>query len=127
MDIQNIRRITIKKAQFLIDKKIGDGKRLEQIQFKLAQGLPLLVDNQIYLEKLIHENLNEKEIQSIVQEIESTKLQKSNLSERSTFHCVCCGNITSKLDGDGMCRSCYLDYNIKISKFITKPTGKGLF
>ena len=127
MDIQNIRRITIKKAQFLIDKKIGDGKRLEQIQLKLSRGLPLLVDNQIYLEKLIHENLTEKEIKSIMREVESKKLKKSKLSEMNTFHCVCCGNVTSKLDGDGMCTNCYLDYNIKISRFITKPTGRGPF
>jgi hypothetical protein len=126
MDIQTIRRITIKKAQILIDKKIGDSKRLEQIQFKLARGLPLLVDNQIYLEKLIHENLTDKEIQFILHEVESTKLQNSKLSEQSAFHCICCGNITHKLDGDGMCSNCYLDYNIKISRFITKPTGRGL-
>ncbi|MGD2106564.1 MAG: hypothetical protein PVH93_03060 [Nitrosopumilaceae archaeon] len=127
MDIQTIRRIIIKKAQILIDKKIGNNSRLEQIQLKLAQGLPLLVDNQIYLEKLIHENLTDKEIQSIIQEVDSTKLKKSELSEMSTFHCVCCGNVTSKLDGDGMCTNCYLDYNIKISRFITKPTGRGIF
>ena len=127
MDIQTIRRITIKKSQILIDKKIGERSRLEQIQLKLARGLPLLVDNQIYLEKLIHEHLTDKEIQSIVQEVKNTKLKNSKLSDKDTFHCVCCGNITSKLDGDGMCTNCYLDYNTKISRFITKPTGGGLF
>lgn len=127
MDTQIIRRIAIKKVQTLIDRKIGDKKRLEKIQMNLARGLPLLIDNQVYLEKLIDENLTDKEIHSIIQEVESTKLKKSKLSEMRTFHCVCCGNITSKLDGDGMCSNCYLDYNIKISRFITKPTGAGPF
>ncbi len=127
MDPQIIRRILIKKAQLLIDKKIGDTKRLEQIQMKVARGLPMLIDNQVYLEKLSHENLSDEEIQSIINEVESTRLEKSELSQMNTFHCVCCGNTTSKLDGDGMCANCYLDYNIKISRFITKPTGRGPF
>ena len=120
-----IRRITIKKIQLLIDKKIGDINRLEQIQMKLARGLPLLTENQAYLDVLVTKNISNEEIQKIIQKIESTPLEKSELHECNVFHCICCGNATRKTDGQGMCINCYLDYNIKISKFITKPTGRG--
>ena len=126
MNGHKLRQIAIKKTQLLIDREIGDKSRLEQIQMKVARGLPLFTESQAYLNALILENLSADDIQSIVEQVESAKLEKSEISESELFHCICCGNATKKLDGGGMCTNCYLDYNIKISKFITKPTGGGI-
>ena len=123
MNDSQLRRIQIKKAQALIDRKIGNIQRLEQIQMKIARGLPMLSENKIYLDSLILENLSEEEIQSIIQEVQSTELEKTEITEKTEFHCVCCGKMSNKHDGAGMCGSCYLDYNIKISKFVTRPMG----
>ena len=123
MNSHKLRQIQIKKAQMLIGKKIGDRARLEQIQMKIARGLPMFTENQAYLNSLVLENLSDAEIQSIVEEVKAAILEKSDLSQENQFHCVCCGNMTKKLDGGGMCTNCYLDYNIKISKFLTRPMG----
>jgi len=120
-----LQRITIKKIDLLISRNIGDRQRLEQIQMKVARGLPMLSENQAYIDALILDNLSEDEIQSIKKDVESAVLEKSEFDEQRLFHCICCGNAKKSLDGGGMCTSCYLDYNIKISRFITKPTGGG--
>lgn len=122
-----MRQITIKKIELLISKNIGDAKRLEQIQFKLARGLPLLSENQAYIDALILDNLSYEEIDSIKKDIESATLEESNFDEQELFYCICCGNAKKSLGVGGMCNNCYLDYNIKISKFITKPTGREFF
>ena len=126
MNSFKIRQIAIKKAQMLIDKKIGDIQRLEQIQMKLARGLPVFTENQAYINALILEHLSPEEVQSIVNEVEAAKLEKPDNSDNAIFHCICCGNATRQLEGGGMCSNCYLDYNIKISKFISKPFGGGV-
>jgi len=94
---------------------------------KVARGLPLFSENQAYIDALILDNLTDKEIQSIKKDVESAVLEKSEFDEQRLFHCICCGNAKKSLDGGGMCTSCYLDYNIKISRFITKPTGRAFF
>ena len=127
MNDQQLRRIQIKKAQTLIDRGIGDKERLEQIQMKIARGLPMFSENKAYLDSLILENLSEEEIKSIIEEVQSNKLEKTELKEKESFHCVCCGQLSINHDGRGMCGSCYLDYNVKISKFITRPMGGGPF
>lgn len=127
MNDQQLRRIQIKKAQTLIDRGIGDKERLEQIQMKIARGLPMFSENKIYLDSLILKNLSEEEIKSIIEEVQSNKLEKTELKEKESFHCVCCGQLSNNHDGRGMCGSCYLDYNVKISKFISRPTGGGPF
>ena len=127
MNDQQLRRIQIKKAQTLIDRKIGDKERLEQIQMKIARGLPMFSENKVYLDTLILETLSEDEIQSLMEDVLSTELEKTELKEKESFHCVCCGQLSNNHDGRGMCGSCYLDYNVKISKFITRPMGGGPF
>ena len=77
MNDQQLRRIQIKKTQVLIDKKIGDVSRLEQIQMKIARRLPMFSENKVYLDSLILENLTEDEIKSIIQEVQSTEKQQS--------------------------------------------------
>ena len=121
LDEQTVRRIQIKKAQHLIDKEIGDVKRLEQIQLKVARGLPMLSKNKAYLDALIKENVTLEESEKIITQAKSVNLAKTELGDASTFHCICCGNSIRTIDGDGMCNNCYLDYNIKISKFLTYP------
>ena len=118
-----LQRITIKKIELLISKNIGDAKRLEQIQMKIARGLPLFSENQAYIDALILDNLSVDEIESIKKDIESATLEKSNYDEQEMLHCICCGNAKTSLNSGGMCTECYYDYRIKISKFITKPTG----
>ena len=118
---QKIRRVLIKKTQILIDRKIGDIKRLEGIQMKIARGLPMLSKNKAYLDSLILQNLSEDEVSIIVKEIELNKLEKTEIKESSSRHCVCCGNMSHNLDGAGMCINCYEDYRIKIAKFLTAP------
>lgn len=120
---QKLSRINVKKAQLLIDKQIGDKNRLEQIQLKLGRGLPLLSENQAYLNALILENLSTEEINAIVKEVEEAKLENFNLVEKNHLHCICCGMTKPKLDGGGICDECFYDYRIKISKFLTKPVG----
>ena len=127
MSDHKVRQVTIKKCNLLIEREIGDKERLEQMQMKVARGLPLLVSNQAYLDGLVLENLTEEEIESMKKEVESAVLEKSDMVEQEIFHCICCGNAKKNLDQGGMCRSCYLDYNIKISKFITRPTGGATF
>ena len=127
MNDQQLRRIQIKKAQALIDRKIGDKERLEQIQMKIARGLPMFSENKIFLDRLILENLSEDEIKSIIEEVQTTELERKEFKEKQSFHCVCCGQLSNNHDGRGMCGSCYLDYNIKISKFISRPMGGGPF
>ena len=127
MSDHKVRQVTIKKCKLLIEREIGDKERLEQMQMKVARGLPLLVSNQAYLDGLVLKNLSEEEIQSIKKEVESAVLEKSDIVERELLHCICCGNAKKHLDQGGMCGSCYLDYNIKISKFITRPTGGATF
>ena len=127
MNSFKIRQITIQKIELLISKNIGDAKRLEQIQFKIACGLPLLSENQAYVDALILDNLSIDEIDSIKKQVESATLEESTLDEQELFHCICCGNAKKSLGNGGMCNNCYLDYNIKISKFVTKPTGRGFF
>lgn len=126
MSDHKVRQVTIKKCRLLIEREIGDEERLEQMQMKVARGLPLLVSNQAYLDGLLLENLTEEEIESI-KKVESAVLEKSDMVEQGIFHCICCGNAKKHLDQGGMCSSCYLDYNIKISKFITRPTGGATF
>ena len=123
MSDHKVRQVTIKKCKLLIEREIGDKERLEQMQMKVARGLPLLVSNQAYLDGLVLENLTGEEIESIKKEVESAVLEKSDMAKQEIFHCICCGNAKKHLDQGGMCSSCYLDYNIKISKFITRPTG----
>ena len=82
MNDHKLRQITIKKAQILIDKKIGDKDRLEQIQMKVARGLPMLADNQAYLNSLILDNLSTEEIESIIKEVKSAELEKSDLTDQ---------------------------------------------
>ncbi len=118
---QNIRRIWIKKAQILIDRKIGDMKRLEEIQMKIARGLPILSENKAYLDYLVLQNLSEEDVADIVNEINSNKLEKTEIKESDIRHCVCCGNISHNLDNAGMCFNCYEDYRVKIAKFLTAP------
>lgn len=127
MDQFKIRQVTIKKIELLVSKKIGDKKRLEQIQFKLASGLPLFSENQAYVDALILDNLSDEEVNSIKKDVKSAVLEESELDEQELFHCICCGNAKKSLSNGGMCNNCYLDYNIKISKFVTKPTGRGFF
>ena len=121
-----LRKVTIDKIELLISQKIGDTQRLEQIQMKLARGLPLFSENQAYVDALILENLSETEIQKIKEDVNSAVLEKSDYDKQKTFHCICCDNANTTLGNGGMCNRCYLDYNIKISKFVTKPSG-GLF
>lgn len=127
MNSFKLKRIAIKKIDLLISKKIGDKQRLEQIQMKLARSLPLFSENQAYVDALLLEHLTNKEIQLIKQDVNSAILEKSEFDKQEMFHCICCGNIKKSLDAGGMCTSCYLDYNIKISKFVTKPTGRSFF
>ena len=127
MNDHQLRRIQIKKAQVLIDRKIVDAKRLEQIQMKVARGLPMFSENKVYLDSLILENLTEDEIKLIIQDVQSTELEKTELKKKELFYCVCCRQISSNHDGARMCGRCYLDYNAKISKFITRPMGGGPF
>ena len=127
MDTVALRRIFIKKIDLLISKNIGDKSRLESIQMKAAQALPLLVENEAYVDSLILDYLSDFEIESIKNEVKTAQLQKSNYDSKEMLHCICCGNIKKSLDNGGMCTNCYLDYNIKISKFITKPTGRSFF
>ena len=127
MNDQQLRRIQIKKAQTLIDRKVGDKERLEQIQMKIARGLPMFSENKAYLDSLILENLSEDEIKAIIEEVQTTELERKEFKEKQSFHCVCCGQLSNNHDGKGMCGSCYLDYNVKISKFISRPMGGGPF
>lgn len=121
-----IRQIDIKKINLLLSKNIGDKKRLEQIQMKIARGLPLFSDNRVYVDALVLENLSNEEIESIKTQVRLATLEKSKSDDQEMFHCICCGNTKKSLDNGGMCTNCYLDYNIKISKFVTKPTGRAL-
>ena len=123
MNSFKLRQIVIKKIELLIDKNLGDKTRLEQIQLKLARGLPLFSENQAYIDALLLDNLSYEEIELIKKEVESATLEESDLDEQELFHCICCGNVQKSLGIGGMCERCYLDYNIKISKFVTKPTG----
>ena len=118
---QTIRRILLKKMQVLIDKEIGDQKRLEGMQMKVARGLPMLSENKAYLDSLIQKNFSEEEVDAIVKEIEENKLEKTEIIQSELRNCICCGNISFKLDGAGMCIDCYDDYKIKIAKFLTAP------
>lgn len=118
---QTIRRILLKKMQILIDKEIGDQKRLEGMQMKVARGLPMLSENKAYLDSLIQKNFSEEEVDAIVKEIEENKLEKTEIIQSELRNCICCGNISFKLDGAGMCIDCYDDYKIKIAKFLTAP------
>ena len=122
-----LRQIEIKKIELLLSKNLGKKDRLEQIQMKLARGLPLFSENRAYIDALILENLSDEEIDSIKNQVKSATLEKSEFDEQEMFHCVCCGNANKSLDNGGMCSNCYLDYNIKISKFITRPTGGRYF
>ena len=123
---QTIRRILLKKMQILIDRKIGDLKRLEDMQMKVARGLPMLSDNKAYLDALILKNFSEEEVDAIVKEIDENKLEKTEIKESELRNCICCGNISFKLDGAGMCIDCYDDYRIKIAKFLTAPMSGGI-
>ena len=118
---QTIRRILLKKMQILIDKEIGDQKRLEGMQMKVARGLPMLSENKAFLDSLIQKNFSEEEVDAIVKEIEENKLEKIEIIQSELRNCICCGNISFKLDGAGMCIDCYDDYKIKIAKFLTAP------
>ena len=80
-------------------------------------------ENQAYVDALILENLSENEIDLIRKEIESATLEKSDYDEQQMLHCICCGNAKKSLDSGGMCTECYYDYRMKISRFVTKPTG----
>ncbi len=126
MNSYKLRQIAIKKAQLLIDKEIGDKLRLEQIQMKIARGLPLFTENQVYLDALILENISEEEVGKINLQIDEAKLEKSEISQDYTFHCICCGNVTKRVDGGGMCANCFLDYNEKIYRFLSSVTGGGM-
>ena len=118
---QTIRRILLKKMQVLIDREIGDKKRLEDMQMKVARSLPLLTENKAYLDALILKNFSEEEVESIVKEIGENKLEKTEIKESELRHCIACGKIGIKLDDAGMCLDCYDDYRIKIAKFLTAP------
>ena len=85
MSDHKVRQVTIKKCKLLIDKKIGDKERLEQMQMKVARGLPLLVTNQAYLDGLVLKNLSEDEIQSIKKK-ESNQQYLKNQTLRSMKH-----------------------------------------
>ena len=122
-----IRQIEIKKIDLLISKNLGEKDRLEQIQMKLARGWPLFSENRAYIDALILENLSDEEVQTIQNQVKSAELEESEYDEQKTFHCICCGNVKNSLGHGGMCGNCYLDYNIKISKFITRPTGGSTF
>lgn len=126
MNSFKLRQVDIKKIELLLSKNLGDQSRLEQIQMKLARGLPLFSENRAYVDALILENLSNEEIESIKKQVESAVLEKSEFDKQEMLYCVCCGNAKKSLDGGGMCTSCYLDYRIKISKFVTKPMGGGL-
>jgi len=125
MNSFQLKQIVIKKIKLLIDKKLGDKTRLEQIQLKLARGLPLFSENQAYIDALILDNLSDEEIEVIKKDVESATLKEYPLDEQKLFHCICCGNVQKSLGSGGMCAICYLDYNIKISKFVTKPIRGG--
>ena len=122
-----MKKIEIQKIDLLLSKKIGDKQRLEQIQLKLARGLPLFSENHAYVDALILENLSDEEIESIIKQIKSETLKKSEIDVKEMLHCICCGNAKESLDSGGMCTECFLDYRLKISKFITKPTGRWFF
>ena len=92
---------------------------------KIARGLPLFSENQVNLDGLIFNNISSEEIQPIVK-LESAKLEKSDIVEHKISHCIYCGNITKNPNTGETHGSCYLDYAIKISKFVTKPIGGGL-
>lgn len=127
MNSFKLRQITIKKIELLIEKNIGDFNRLEEIQMKIARGLPMFSENQAYVNALILDNLSDEELQLIKKDVQSASLEESSFDEQKLFHCICCGNAKKSLNNGGMCTRCYLDYNIKISKFITKPTGRVFF
>ena len=93
----------------------------------VVHGLPLFFENQAYVDALILENLSNEEINSIRNNIESVTLEKSDYDEQKMLHCMCCGNAQKSLGSGVMYANCYLDYNIKISKFITRPMGGGSF
>lgn len=90
---------------------------------KLTRGLPLLAENQVYLNGLILENFSTEEVDAIVKEVESISLEKSEFSQENFLYCICCGKAKRKLDGGGMCNECFRDYRLKLSKFLTKPIG----
>ncbi|MCV0431239.1 hypothetical protein [Nitrosopumilus sp.] len=127
MNTFKLQQLTIKKINMLIEQKIGDKDRLEQIQMKIARDLPMFSENQAYVDSLVLDNLSDGDIESIKKDVESAILEKSELDEQQMFHCICCGNANKSLDNGGMCGTCYLDYNVKISRFITKPTGRMMF
>ena len=127
MDTLKLQQVEIKKINLLLSKNLGDKKRLEQIQMKLARGLPLFSDNRAYVDALVLENLSNDDIESIKTQVQSAIFEKSESDYQEMFHCMCCGNAKKSLDNGGMCTNCYLDYNIKIAKFITKPTGRMMF
>ena len=104
-----------------MDKEIGDKKRLEAMQMKVARGLPMLSENKAYLDALILESFSEEEVEKIVEEIDENKLEKTEIKESELQNCICCGNTSFKLDGAGMCINCYDDYRIKVAKFLTAP------
>ena len=110
----------------LISKNIGYRHRLELIQMKSSHALPLLIENGAYVDSLILDYLSDDEIESIKKEVEFAQLEKSNFDSQEMFYCICCGNVQKSLDNGDMCTNCYHDYNIKISKFITRPTGRSL-
>lgn len=123
MNSFKLRKVEIKKIELLISKNIGDKQRLEQIQMKLARGLPLFSENYAYVDALILENLSTNEINTIKKQVKSMILEKSEFDEQNTFQCICCGNSKKSLDSGGMCTECYYDYRMKISRFVTKPMG----
>ena len=75
MDSFKLRQIVIKKIELLIDKNPGDKTRLEQIQLKLAQGLPLFSENQTYIDALLLDNLSDEEIKMIKRDVKSPTLK----------------------------------------------------
>ena len=117
------RQIEIKNIDLLISKNIGEKKRLEEIQMKLARGLPLFSENRAYVDALILDHLSDDEIEEIKNKVKSATLEKSEFDEQKMIRCVCCGNPKKSLDSGGMCTECYYEYRMKISRFVTKPTG----
>jgi len=98
MNSFKLRQITIKKIELLIEKNIGDFNRLEEIQMKIARGLPMFSENQAYVNALILDNLSDEELQLIKKDVQSASLEESSFDEQKLFHCICCGNAKKSLN-----------------------------
>ena len=120
------RQLGIKKAQFLIDKEIGDIERLKKIQLKLARGLPMFTKNEVYLDELVLQHMTPEEIEDLICQVEEIKLEESKLKkEQTTYHCISCGNPMLDKSPTYQCHACQELFMVKMLKFMGGNRGFG--